>query len=90
LPVAARNRRHQLDYLKRRNPQAAVAVGDAIEDAVAHLRDHPSMARLGRVAGTRELVISGTPFILVYRIEPHAIVILRLLHGAQQWPPGSV
>jgi toxin ParE1/3/4 len=32
------------------------------------------------------LIVRGTPFIVVYRIEPTALVILRVLHGAQQWP----
>lgn len=40
-------------------------------------------------AGTRELVVLGTPYVVVYRIEAAAVVILRILHGAQQWPPRS-
>ena len=44
------------------------------------------MGRAGRVKGTRELVISKTPYIAVYRIIAEAIVVLRILHGAQQWP----
>jgi toxin ParE1/3/4 len=40
------------------------------------------------VAGTRELVISNTPFIAVYRlVGTERIEVLRLLHGAQRWPP---
>ena len=45
-------------------------------------------ARPGRVQGTRELVVPATPFIVVYRIEATGVVILRVLHGAQKWPPG--
>jgi toxin ParE1/3/4 len=44
------------------------------------------MGRIGRVKGTRELVISRTPFIAVYRIAGQRIEILRFLHGAQKWP----
>jgi len=36
-------------------------MGDAIEAAVRHLVDNPHMGRLGRVKGTRELVVGGTP-----------------------------
>ncbi len=43
------------------------------------------MGRLGRVSGTRELVIPETPFILPYRIQDNRIEILAVLHGAQQW-----
>jgi plasmid stabilization system protein ParE len=42
--------------------------------------------RSGRVPGTRELVISDTPFIAPYAIDRDRIVILAVYHGAQQWP----
>ncbi len=87
LPVAARNREQQLDYLAERNPGAAVKIGDAIEFAVGQLVDHPQLGRPGRVRGTRELVVSGSPYVIAYRIEPDAVVILRLLHASQKWPP---
>ncbi len=44
------------------------------------------MGRLGRIDGTRELVISGTPYIAAYRIVGETVRILRILHGAQLWP----
>jgi plasmid stabilization system protein ParE len=42
------------------------------------------MPNRGRIAGTREFVV--TPFIPVYRIKPDAVEILRIYHGAQDWP----
>jgi toxin ParE1/3/4 len=86
LPVAERNRESHLPYIGERNPWAAIDMGDAIEAAVQHLVDHPDMGRQGRVKGTRELVVSGTPYVIAYRVETDAVVILRLLHGAQKWP----
>lgn len=86
LPVAERNRESQLAYIGERNPWAAIDMGDTIEAAVRHLVDNPHMGRLGRVKGTRELVVSGRPYVIAYRVEPDAVVILRLLHGAQKWP----
>lgn len=44
------------------------------------------MGRPGRKQGTRELVISRTPFIVVYRLKAKRIELLRVLHGSQQWP----
>jgi toxin ParE1/3/4 len=44
--------------------------------------------RAGGVPGTRELVISNTPFIAASAIEKARIVILAICHGAQQWPEG--
>ncbi len=86
LPVAEGNRESQLAYIEQRNPWAAIDMGDAIEAAVRHLADNPHIGRLGRVKGTRELVVSGTPYVIAYRVEPEAVVILRLLHSAQKWP----
>ncbi|WP_248799005.1 type II toxin-antitoxin system RelE/ParE family toxin [Pseudomonas sp. MWU13-2105] len=88
LPSAIHDRDVQLDYIGERNPGAAIDQGDRIEHQVGQLLDHPEMGRFGRIEGTRELVISGTPFVVVYRLRPRLklIEIIRLLHGAQQWP----
>ena len=71
-----------------RNPLAAIDQGDKIEHQVGQLLEHPDIGRPGRTEGTRELVISGTPFIIVYRHKPRSkrIELIRLLHGAQEWP----
>lgn len=91
LPLARRLRFAQLDYIAERNPRAAMRVDDEIEQQADYLQEHPDMGRAGRVKGTRELVIQRTSFILVYRVRPRAkcIEVLRVLHGAQQWPPGE-
>ncbi len=86
LPEAARNLTAQLEWIAEHNLWAAIDMGDAIHAAVSRLAAHPAMARPGRVAGTRELVVVGTPYIVVYRVEASAVVILRVLHGAQRWP----
>jgi toxin ParE1/3/4 len=52
------------------------------------LPDHPDAGRPGRVKSTRELVIDGIPFIVIYRVNRRLghIQVLRVLHDAQQWP----
>jgi toxin ParE1/3/4 len=87
LPEAEHNRESQLAYIAERNPAVAISLGDAIEAAVSRLADFPESARTGRVRGTRELVVAGTPYIVVYRIERSAVVVIRMLHGGQDWPP---
>lgn len=89
LPTAERNRESQLAYIAERNPRAAIAMGDAIEAAVVRLADYPESAPPGRVPGTRELVVTGTPYVVVYRVESSTVVVLRVLHGAQRWPPSQ-
>lgn len=74
------------DYIEADSPQAAVTVDDRIEEQVEWLLQFPEMGRTGRIEGTRELVIQHTPYIVAYRVMGKVIRILRVLHGAQQWP----
>ncbi len=76
-------------YLAANNPEAALAVIDRIDDAIANLADHPRMGRPGRVASTRELVVPGLPYIVSYRLREHRVQILRVLHAARNWPRHS-
>lgn len=88
-PLAAEERFEQLDYIAQDNPLAAITQDEEIEQQTSLLVEQPEMGRVGRVKGTRELVITHTPFIVVYRIKGERIEILRLLHGAQTWPKKS-
>lgn len=90
LHEARRNRQSQLGYIAERNPAAAIRLGDAIADATARLANFPEIGPRGRVEGTRELLIAGTPYIAIYRIENSKVVILRLLHDSQFWPPPEI
>ena len=71
------------------SPAAAVAfVLKVIDIAEKVLLQHSSAGRAGRVKGTRELVISGTPFIIIYRVAigSNQVQVLRVLHSAREWP----
>src|ERR1039457_2695717 len=74
------------DYIEADSPRAAVSVDDRIQACVESLLQFPEMGRIGRIEGTRELVISRTPYIAVYLVAGDTVRVLRLLHGAQQWP----
>jgi toxin ParE1/3/4 len=74
------------DFIETENPAAAVRIDERIEAVVKQLLEFPDSGRSGRVAGTRELVITGTPYIAAYIVLPERIRVLRLLHGAQVWP----
>lgn len=61
----------------------------AIYNAIQILRRYPFSGRPGDREGTRELVVSQTPYIVVYRlIEDKAIQVLHIWHGAQDWREG--
>jgi toxin ParE1/3/4 len=86
LPHAVSDRDALLDFIAIDSIAAAIDQGDRIMDAVAKLADYPEMGRVGRVSGTRELVVGRTSFVVVYRVARERVEVLRVLHGAQMWP----
>ena len=77
---------HAYEYIAAANPSAARGVIERIESAVGALQAYPGLGRPGRVEGTRELVVPGTPFIIPYRIAGKRIEILTVIHGSRRWP----
>ena len=78
--------RHAGEYIAADNPEAAKRMAARVKEAVEYLIDHPNMGRPGRLGNTRELVVSGTPFIVIYWVRGAAVQILRVLHHARRWP----
>jgi toxin ParE1/3/4 len=74
------------DFMEQRNPDAAEMIDSEILRAVEGLLQFPKRGKPGRVKGTRELVVLGLPYVVVYLLGESRIVILRVLHGAQNWP----
>ena len=85
-PYAIEDRESIFDHIAQDNPLAAVNVDDRIREQTEQLIRHPQMGRPGRAIGTRELVISHTPYVVAYRILGDDLRILRVLHSAQRWP----
>jgi addiction module RelE/StbE family toxin len=74
------------DFVGRDNPFAAELIVVRLVASVDALRDHPSLGRPGRLTGTRELVVSGTPYVVPYRVLGDDVQILAVFHGARRWP----
>jgi toxin ParE1/3/4 len=74
------------DYIEADSPRAAITVDERIRAQAETLARFPQSGRLRRIEGTRELVISRTPYIAAYRITGDTVRILRVLHGARRWP----
>jgi toxin ParE1/3/4 len=72
------------EYIAADDEAAATEIANHIWDSVDILARHPYAERKGRVAGTRELVIAGTPFLVAYRIEKNEVHILAVLHTARE------
>ena len=77
---------YAVEYIAADNPKAAAEVAQRIWDISQMLADQPGMGRPGRVAGTRELVISGLPYILPYIEKADTVIILRVMHSSMKWP----
>lgn len=73
-------------YIAQDNPKAAVDMVVKIILAVERLEHFPGIGRAGRVEGTKELVIDGTPYIVPYRKKGEQIEILRIYHSSRLWP----
>jgi len=87
LKRALANLEAEAEYISRDSHAAAQRVVLAIEQAVQLLANHPAMGRAGRVEGTRELVVTGTPYIIPYRVREDRVEVLRVFHTARKWPP---
>ncbi|MBI2067187.1 MAG: type II toxin-antitoxin system RelE/ParE family toxin [Deltaproteobacteria bacterium] len=74
------------DYIETDRVDAADTVIEKIAKAVENLDSYQNLGRPGRVKGTRELVVVGTPFLVPYRIKKGRIEILAVIHGARRWP----
>jgi plasmid stabilization system protein ParE len=72
-------------YIAGDNPQAAVVLVKHVLDMADALAKHPAIGRPGRVPGTRELIITGTPYLIPYRVMGKAVEILRVFHGSRRW-----
>ena len=83
---ALRNLDEEAEYIARDNPDAAARTVQRTASAIEQLTSHPASGRIGRVPGTRELVVSGTPYIVPYRVRGDAVEILRVFHAARKWP----
>ena len=82
-PRARHDLRRITTFIALDNPTAARAVVERILERCADLLDFPQQGRPAE-RGRRELVIVGTPYIVVYRVVGDEVHILRVLHGKQQ------
>jgi toxin ParE1/3/4 len=84
--VAADDLKSVHKYLREHAPTRADMIVDRILASIDVLQQYPDLGRLGRLDGTRELIITGTPFIVFYRLRKSQVEILGVLHAARKWP----
>ena len=74
-----------IDYISDDNPDTAQRLKDEIEAKTSKLLERPKLYRLGRVRGTREMVVRRS-YVVVYAEGEDVVTVLRVLHAARQWP----
>src|ERR1051325_10948771 len=74
------------DYLFEHTPDRAAPLIRTVYEAPASLLAFPARGRPGKKEGTRELVLSPLPYIVVYTVRDDVVYVVRILHGAQRWP----
>ncbi len=74
------------DYLLTHTLERASELVRAVYDAPSGLLTFPNRGRPGKKEGTRELVLSPLPYIVVYKVIDDVVFIIRILHGTQKWP----
>ncbi len=85
--IATSDLTHICDYTNARfGALQARRAALTIHNAADSLREMPLLGRIGRKAGVRELPLDGLPFLIIYRFREEVVEIVRILHGAQQWP----
>jgi toxin ParE1/3/4 len=77
-------------YVALDNPAAAERLATRIVTVVEALRNHPRLGRAGSEPGVRELVIGGTPYVILYRLRGDRVIISTIWHTAQKkYTPSS-
>lgn len=73
-------------YIAAGDPPAAARVVARIQKAADSLSTLAGRGRPGRWPGTRELIVTGTPYLLPYRVKDGVVEIMRVFHVARDWP----
>ena len=84
--LAAQDLQSTKDYISQDKRNAGLAVIRRVIEAIDNIVTFPSMGRTGRVPHTKELVVSGTPLIIIYQIMQDTLFIVRIIHTAKKWP----
>jgi len=71
-------------YVARDKPEAAQRLAIRIVAVIEALRNHPYLGRVGAEPSVRELVIGGTPYFVLYRVQGRRVIISTISHAAQR------
>ena len=73
-------------HIAKDDPTAAAKFAQRLVEATDLLAEFPGAGRAGRAPHTRELVASGTPYIVPYRVSAGVVQIIAVIHTSRRWP----
>ncbi len=82
-----------VDYIALDNPVAAESVYQEIVTVARRLPQFPALGRPGRHPETRELSVSGLPYLIIYEVSAEEVTILAVFHTSRdsvQAPQGRI
>jgi addiction module RelE/StbE family toxin len=82
-PPAVRDMRGISDYLEEHHPRYRQATMRKLYEKIRGLKEAPYIGRPGRIEGTREILFSPLPYVVVYRVHNQAIEVWRIWHTSQ-------
>ena len=85
-PAAPAHLRHAEAFIAEDDPRLAARTARRILEAVERLTNFPAGGRPGKLPGTREIVVPGTPYFLPSRVKGDLVEIPGCVHGARKWP----
>ena len=85
-PAAADDLEGILNYLREHHPSLAQSTIRKLYLAARSLKQFSNRGRMGQREGTRELVMTPLPYIIVYGVEPQMVHIFRIIHTSEDWP----
>lgn len=86
LRKALRNLEQIYEFIAENNVEAASRTILEIQTTIEQLETFPQSGRIGRVANTRELIVTDTPYIVIYRVRGKTVEIIRVLHSSLKYP----
>jgi len=84
--ASVRHLQEVVEYIQGESVRGATTVRRRILETVKRVGQAPQSGRTGRIDGTREAVVPGTAYIVVYQISVQRVEILGIWHGARLWP----
>jgi toxin ParE1/3/4 len=71
-------------YVAKDKPVAAERLAIRMVAVIEALRNHPYLGHAGTESGVRELIVGGTPYVVLYRVRGKRVTIQTIWHAAQR------